>query len=200
MYYCITKIRRCPNSNKSTKGIVDFQKCLVQCVCYTHKNRLLFPVSPRINISTSFSVSMVVHKCKIMSMKQIDTMEVIIYYSKFDRDHFLKSRYLYRPPSKSNKLAISEKPVICCYTAMKNQISIVIHFWEIWAKLIPVPKMMVTKKPPAKNSNWRAINNQSNDSLAFQQHASGQFSAIKHWLLVVFDLRTPPPPSVILQL
>ena len=27
----------------------------------------------------------------------------------------------------------------------------------------------------------RTINHQSNDSLAFQQHASGQFSAIKPW-------------------
>ena len=45
----------------------------------------------------------------------------------------------------------------------------------------------------------RTINHQSNDSLVFQQNASGQFSAIKPYLGIVFDLRTQSP-SVILQL
>ena len=39
----------------------------------------------------------------------------------------------------------------------------------------------------------RTINHQSNDSLAFQQHVSGQFSAIKSCFGVIFDLRTHPP-------
>ena len=39
----------------------------------------------------------------------------------------------------------------------------------------------------------RTINHQPNGSLAFQQHTSGQFSAIHPCLWVVFDLRTHPP-------
>ena len=54
------------------------------------------------------------------------------------------------------------------------------------------------KKTSSKNFDFsgfckRTINHQSNDSLAFQQHASGQFSAIKPCLWVVFGLRTHPP-------
>ena len=80
----------------------------------------------------------------------------------------------------------------------ETQISIGIHFWEIWARLTPVPKNDGDKKTSSKNFefSWfckRTINHQSNNSLAFQQHASGQFSAIKPCLGVVFD------PSVILQ-
>ena len=63
--------------------------------------------------------------------------------------------------------------------------------------------MMVTRKHPAKKKKKKKkidfselckkiMNYQSNDSLAFQQHASGQFSVIKPCLGVVFDLRTHP--------
>ena len=54
------------------------------------------------------------------------------------------------------------------------------------------------KKTASKNSEFsgfckRTINHQSNDSLAFQEHAPGQLSAIKPCLGVACDLRIHPP-------
>ena len=56
------------------------------------------------------------------------------------------TRQLYDQPSKSNKLAVFEKSIICCHTAMKIKSASLFISEKIWARLIPVLKMMVTKK------------------------------------------------------
>ena len=90
---------------------------------------------------------------------------------------------MYSPPSQSNKLATFEKHFIFC------------SFLRNLGQTETGAENDDDKKTSSKNSEFsgfckRTINHRSNDTLAFQQHASGQSNAIKPCLWVVFYLRT----------
>ena len=80
---------------------------------------------------------------------------------------------------------------------MKIKLNIVIHFLRNLGQTATDAENDGDKETSNKNSQFSrfcktTINHQLHDSLAFQQHASGQFSAIKPCLGVAFALQTHP--------